>query len=170
MRGEEEEIYMMANTNMARRDPFSDLTASWQRDIERMFQGLTESFGGFGGMASQKSGWLPATDILTKGDDLVIRVELPGIDPERDVEITVEDTTLHIRGQRQETAEEKGEGYIRRETFFGTFERALPLPGGVKAEDLRANYNDGVLEILTPGAAKRPTQRVLVESGSHKKK
>ena len=139
--------------SLVRWDPFTDLASFWQRDINRLFGGRTRG----------KSEWLPAADVLTKGDDLVIRLEIPGIDPDRDLEITVEEGMLHIRGERQETEEEKGEGYIRRETSYGAFERSIPLPTGLKPEDLKASYTDGILEILIPGAAKRPTQRVPVE-------
>jgi HSP20 family protein len=156
--------------NLVRSEPFTDLAASWQRDIDRMFRSLAESFGGLGGTSDRRVDWLPAVDVLTRGEDLVIRTELPGIDPDKDVEIMVEDGTLHIRGQRQETEEEKGNGYIRRETSYGVFERIVPLPPGAKTDDLKATYNDGILEVVVPGAAKRPTQRIPVQSGHERKK
>jgi HSP20 family protein len=157
----------MEMANIVRSDPFNDLAASWQRDIDRMFRSLAESFGP-GGMAARRAEWLPAADVLTRGDDLVIRVELPGIDPQHDLEITVEDNVLHIRGQRQETQEEKGDGYIRRETSFGSFERAVQLPSDVKTEDLRASYDNGILEIVVPRGAKRSSQRVKVDVGNRR--
>jgi HSP20 family protein len=70
-------------------------------------------------------------------------LRLPGIDPAKDLEITVEDGTLHIRGERQETEEEKREGFIRRETSYGAFERVLPIPSGARTEDVKAAYSDG---------------------------
>jgi HSP20 family protein len=150
--------------SMVVRDPSAELAASWQRDIERMFRSIAESFGGLENVTGRRSEWLPAADILTRGDDLVIRLELPGIDPERDLEITAEDGLLRIRGQKVETDEEREEGYIRRETSFGAFERALRLPTNAKTEDLKATYNNGILEVVVPGAmAKRETQRVPVE-------
>jgi len=153
-----------------RRDPFTDLATSWQRDIDRMFRGLAETFPVLGDLSVRRSEWMPSADVLTRGDDVVIRLELPGIDPERDVEITVEDGRLHIRGERQETEEEKGEGYIRRESSYGAFERTLPLPAGAKTDDIRATYENGVLEVVVPGVAKRPTQRVQVEVTGAKEK
>jgi HSP20 family protein len=151
-----------------RMEPFSSVASSWQRDIDRMFRSLAESFGG--GSLARRTDWMPAADVLTHGDDVVIRIELPGIDPAKDLEITVEDDTLHIRGERQETEEEKREGFIRRETSYGAFERALPIPSGARTEDVKATYSDGILEVVVPGAAKRSTQRVPVEVGSEKKK
>jgi HSP20 family protein len=93
-------------------------------------------------------------------------VEIPGID--RDLEITVEDNMLHIRGQRQESQEEKGEGFIRRETSYGSFERALQLPSDVNTEDLKASYDNGILEVVVPRGAKRASQRVKVDIGKKK--
>ena len=152
---------------IVRADPFTDLAASWQRDIDRMFRSLADSFGS-GGMAARRTEWLPAADVLRRGDDLVIRVELPGIDPDRDLEITVEDNMLHIRGERQETQEEKGEGFIRRETSYGSFERVLQLPGAVTTEDLKASYENGILEVVVPRGAKHSSQRVKVDVGRKK--
>jgi HSP20 family protein len=155
---------------IARWEPFNDLATSWQRDIDRVFRSLAESFGGTEMPVLEQADWMPPTDVLTRGEDLVIRIEVPGIDPDKDVEITVEDGMLHIRGQRQETHEEKSEGYIRRETRSGAFARTLPLPSGAKIDDLKARYENGVLEIVVPKAAKRSTQRVPVEASSGKKK
>lgn len=97
-------------------------------------------------------------------------MELAGIDPERDVEIAVDDGTLHVRGQRQETEEEKREGFVRRERLYGAFERTMRLPANVSAEDLKASYSDGILEIVVPGAAKRSSQRVRVDVARQKQK
>ena len=149
--------------NLVRRDPFTDLAASFQRDIEHMFRSAAENFGGLETVATSRVEWMPAADVLTRGDDIVFRLELPGIDPERDVEITAEDSTIRVRGQRVDSDEERNDGYVRRETSVGAFERVLRLPGGVNADDLNAKYENGILEIVIPGGAKRPTQRVPVE-------
>ena len=146
------------------------MTGSWHRDWQQMLRNFAETFGGLEDVTARGSEWLPAADVLTKGEDLLIRLELPGIDPERDLEITAEDGTVRIRGERRESEEVKEEGYIRRESFYGSFERALRLPSGVTAEDLKASYEDGILEILVPGAAKRAAQRIPIEVGGRKKK
>jgi len=146
---------------LVRRDTFADLVASLRRDLE-MFRSAAEPFGGLETITAQKSDWLPAADVLTKGDDLILRMELPGIDPERDIEITVENGMLRIHGQRREKKEEEDRGYIRRETSYGSFERVLRVPSDIKAEDLKANYSNGILEVVVPKAVKRSTQRVPV--------
>lgn len=73
----------------------------------------------------------------------VVRAELPGIDPSKDVDITLEDGLLTIQGTREERVEEG----TRSEFFYGRFQRAIGLPTGVDAKDIKANYRDGILEI-----------------------
>lgn len=98
---------------------------------------------------------------------LVVRAELPGIDPERDVEITVAEGTLCIRAERREKHEARGDGdFYRSEFRYGQFSRTLPLPAGVGPEDVVADYTDGILEVRLPlrQAGPGPT-RVAVGRG-----
>jgi HSP20 family protein len=95
------------------------------------------------------SGWLPVEE-YREGDELVIRSETPGIDPERDVEVTVSDGVLQVRVHREERNEQKGTDEYRSEFRYGEFVRTLPLPPGVKEEDIKASYKDGILEIRAP--------------------
>ena len=84
------------------------------------------------------------------GDDLVVRSELPGIDPDKDAELTVSNGMLHIRAERQEKSEDKGKEGYRSEFRYGAFSRTLPLPEGVNPDDITASYRDGVLEVRVP--------------------
>lgn len=97
--------------------------------------------------------------MLTRGEDLVLRFELPGVDPEEELEIAVEDGMLCVRGERRFEEAEEGEGYLRREVARGSFERAIPLPEGVKPEDITATYQDGILEVVVPRAAALPERK-----------
>ena len=81
---------------------------------------------------------------------LVIRAELPGIDPAKDVDVTVSDGTLHIKAERHEEEKTEKKGYVRRELRYGSFVRTLPLPEGVSTSDVTAAYKDGILEIRLP--------------------
>jgi HSP20 family protein len=81
---------------------------------------------------------------------LVIRAEMPGIDPDEDVEITVTDHRLHLKAERKtETKEEDVKGW-RSEFHYGSFERTMPLPPGATEDDVAARYEDGILEIRVP--------------------
>ena len=72
---------------------------------------------------------------------------MPGIDPEKDVEVTVSGGMLHIRAERREEKNKDEKGYRRRELRYGSFSRSLPLPDGVEQSDVTADFKDGMLEI-----------------------
>lgn len=93
---------------------------------------------------------LVKVDEYTEGDALVIRADLPGIDPEKDVEISVEDGLLHVAAERREEEKTEERSYVRREIRYGSFTRDLPLPKGVSEGDVTACYKDGLLEIRVP--------------------
>jgi HSP20 family protein len=99
------------------------------------------------------------------GDTLVVRAEMPGIDPDNDVEITVANRMLHRRAERRsETKTEDKRGY-RSEFRYGSFSRSVRLPAGAGEDDVKASYNDGILEVRIPvddssnGAKKIPITR-----------
>ncbi|MFC5379903.1 Hsp20/alpha crystallin family protein [Aquipuribacter nitratireducens] len=95
---------------------------------------------------------------------LVIRAELPGIDPENDVEVTVDDGMLSIRAQREERHEERDNRTRRSEFRYGTFVRRVPLPRGSSADVVSASYRDGILEVRMPAPSpSRTPRRVEVE-------
>lgn len=111
--------------------------------------------------------WVPACDLVRKGDDLILRLEVPGIDPEKDLEVTVEDGVLCVRGERRFAHEEEGAEHYRREIARGTFERAIRLPEGVEPGDVRASYENGILEVTLPKAVRsRAPKRIEVQIGA----
>jgi HSP20 family protein len=81
------------------------------------------------------------------GDTLVIRSEMPGIDPDKDVEIDVRDPTLEIKAERRENKTREEKGTRRSEFRYGSFFRAVPLPADATEGDVQASYKDGVLEV-----------------------
>ena len=97
--------------------------------------------------------FIPATDVFTRDGDLVVRAELPGIDPEKDVHVTLTDGELVVRGERKRTEEVKEEDYYRAEASFGAFERRVPVPPATTSKDVHATYDRGVLEVVIRGAA-----------------
>jgi HSP20 family protein len=89
------------------------------------------------------------------GDRVVVRAEMPGIDPERDVEINVSDGMLQIRAERREQATSEHERHHHSEIHYGSFARVISLPAGASADDVKATYRDGILEIVVPVDAKQ---------------
>jgi HSP20 family protein len=87
------------------------------------------------------------------GDDLVVRAEMPGIDPDKDLEITVSDGVLSVEAERREESENKGDrGAYRSEFRYGRFVRRVGLPAGANEDAVTASYNDGILEVRLPVA------------------
>jgi HSP20 family protein len=93
--------------------------------------------------------WLRVEE-YQEGDTLVVKAEVPGIDPDRDVEITLTGNQLQLGVRREEKSEHKSKHQYRSEFRYGTFTRTVTLPSGVNQEDLRATYKDGVLEVRIP--------------------
>lgn len=94
---------------------------------------------------------------------LVIRAELPGIDPDKDIELTVSDGMLHIEAERHEEEKVEEKGYLRRELRTGSFMRTLPLPEGVSEHDVEASYKDGILSIRIPVTEPEPEAARKIE-------
>lgn len=93
---------------------------------------------------------------------LVIHADLPGIDPEKDVELTVSGGMLHIEAERHEEEKREEKGYVRQELRYGTLSRSLPLPEGVAAADITATYKAGVLEIRVPEPKREAARKIAI--------
>jgi HSP20 family protein len=106
--------------------------------------------------------WTPQIEVFERGDQMVVRADLPGLKKE-DVQINVEDDVLTLQGERKDEREEKRDGYFHSERSYGSFYRSIPLPEGVDAEQVKANFKDGVLEVTMPSPPRRETRRRQVE-------
>jgi len=95
---------------------------------------------------------------------VVIRADLPGIDPDKDVELTVSDEMLHIKAERREEEKREEQGYVRQEVRYGSLSRSLPLPEGVTEADITASYKDGVLEIRIPAPEREPAKTIAIST------
>jgi len=98
--------------------------------------------------------FLPAIDVSTKGGDLIVQVELPGIDPHKDVSVRIEGGELVVRGERKPQGEVTEDAYYQMEASFGSFGRRIPMPEGIDVDAIEADYTDGVLTVTVPRAAK----------------
>jgi len=150
------------------------LQPSQVADVDRTFAEIVQRMlGGRFGLAQAREGgddqapiWAPTMDVFSRHGDLVIRAELPGVDPEGDIDITVQNGTLVIRGERKQERRDKDDRLYQAETFYGAFMRTVPLPEGVNPSDIRATYENGILEVVVPKAATAPSKKVPVTVGA----
>jgi HSP20 family protein len=108
------------------------------------------------------SNWRPAVDIKEEANRFVITADIPGVDP-KNIEITMEDGVLTIKGERASEKEEKREDYRRVERSRGTFYRRFSLPDTADAEKIEAKGKDGVLQIVIPKHEKVQPRRITVK-------
>jgi HSP20 family protein len=90
-----------------------------------------------------------AVETCVEDGKFIVRTDVPGIDP-KNIDIKVVGDVLMIKGHREDTRETRKADFFRRELRYGAFERSLSLPEGIKVEDLKADYHDGVLELSAP--------------------
>jgi HSP20 family molecular chaperone IbpA len=137
---------------------------AWPRDLTDLL--AMQPFG--------STGWWPFRDIETEefikveefidGDHLVIRAELPGVEPDRDIDVWVDDGVLTIAAERQESSRKKlDKGGYRSEFRYGSFMRQVRLPTGTPAEVVSAAYKDGVLEIRMPKPGEAASRRIQIQ-------
>jgi len=118
-------------------------------DFPDLFQtGFPELFRRFADFDPQ-GGWM-RVEQFTEDGNLVVRAELPDIDPDKDLELTVANGVLHISAHREERTETKEKELYRSEFRYGSFVRDLVLPEGTSDEDIAASYKDGILEVRVP--------------------
>ncbi len=158
-------------TTLMRWNPFRELT-SWHRDIDELFNRFLPSYPFEKELEemAMTPGWLPAVESFTKEGMHVVRLDLPGVDP-KDIDISVVDDSLIIKGERKKSEEAKEKGYHYKETAYGRFERRLALPKGVDGDKIKANHKNGVLEVLIPVPVEVTGKKVpiLIEEGQTKK-
>jgi HSP20 family protein len=153
-------------------NPFSMLDR-FAEEMDRVFQNF-----GFGGLRSRQSGggfglwpggdmWTPELEIFQRDNELVIRADLPGLTKD-DVKVDVSDNQVIIEGERQRHHDEEREGFYRSERSYGRFYRTIPLPEGVIADQAKATFKDGVLEVTMPAPPEsaRRGRRLEISEGS----
>jgi HSP20 family molecular chaperone IbpA len=97
--------------------------------------------------------FVPTLDVFRRDEDLVVRLEVPGIDPEKDVHVKVLDRVLVIEGERTQQEKVEEGAYYRMEASYGAFKREIPIPEGIGEDTIKATYTDGVLEVIVPNGA-----------------
>ena len=118
-----------------------------KEDMDRLFDRVWGEFGR--SFAPRHIGNIPFVDRLETETHLIIRAEIPDIDPQ-DIDISVTDNTLVIKGETQQKVEDKSNTFYRIKRKYGSFSRTFQLPCRVMVDDVTATYNEGVLEIMMP--------------------
>lgn len=117
--------------------------------------------------------WSDLRDVMLDGEGIrleefqedghyVVRADIPGIDPDKDVEITTSDGMLQIKAERRQEEKSETRRGFRSEVHYGSFLRRLPLPAGATEKDVKASYDDGVLEIRVPVGASSAAKRIPI--------
>ena len=130
-----------------------------RRDMERLFDSLTD----FTGVRS--AGVFPAINVSEDAESVYVRAELPGIKTD-DLDITMENDTLTIAGERRPVMEEDSVSYHRREREWGAFRRSFSLPTRVDSDKVAARYLDGILIITLPKSAEGRPKQIAVQAGA----
>jgi HSP20 family protein len=134
------------------------------RELDRFRRDFDDLFDRFlGGRLSRQSAGGPVLESFIDKGQLVVRADLPGIDP-KDVEITATGDQLTIRGKREQQREEKDRDFILREVAYGSFERVVKLPSRVNPDEIKASYANGVLELTVPMPEQSRTRKVPIQS------
>ena len=108
--------------------------------------------------------WHIPIDVVEEGEDLVLRASVPGLKPE-DIEVTIEDGVLTIKGQTDEETETKEGGYLMKERRSGSFQRSLRLPASIDPDQARSGCENGVLTIHLPKAEEKKAKRLEITTG-----
>lgn len=160
---------------MTRWDPFDfslgpfGLLRRMQEDMERMFQGFGTRRRGWMSSAGEETDWMPAIEAFQRGNEFLVRADVPGLSKD-DLTVEIGEDALTIQGERKHEEEEEREGVYRSERSYGRFYRVIPLPEGAVPDSAKAQFKDGVLEVVlqAPSQEVRRGRKIEIESGSQK--
>lgn len=164
-------------TALQRSDPWRSPFGLLQRfadEMDRIFEGpgslRRSAFPTWGGTTAVED-WSPEVEVFQRGNELVIRADVPGLSKD-DVRVDVQEDTVTIQGERRREHEEEREGIYRSERSYGSFYRVIPLPPGAITEQAKAQFRNGVLEVVMPVPPEQANRgrrlEVTEETGSKK--
>ena len=148
---------------IVRWEPFRDLVSIQDR-MNRIFDEAFRVRTGGEEDWALGGNWAPAVDIYEHEGNIVLKAELPGIDP-KDVDVRVENNVLTLRGERKVDSEVKREQYHRVERAYGSFTRSFTLPNAVDTEKIKAEYSDGVLRVTLPQREEVKPKQISISVG-----
>jgi HSP20 family protein len=145
-------------------DPFRDLL-SIQDEMNQVFRRATGQGGQ--GEASEGRLWAPAIDISERKDAYIVTAEIPGVRPE-DLDVSLEDGVLTIKGERQFSQESSEQQWHRVERRYGAFRRTITLPTRTKADEIEASFENGLLEVVVPKAEEARPRKIQIRGAGAK--
>ncbi len=140
--------------------PFKDIEEA-RSEMDRLWDTFLFGRPKISGLA-EKEEWQPATDVAETESELVVNVEIPGMDPE-DIDVSLSEGTLLIKGEKKPEAEEKEADYHLTERSYGTFIRSIPLPAEVRTDKISASYKNGILTIVLPKSQEAQKKEIKVK-------
>jgi HSP20 family protein len=133
-----------------------------RREMDRLWDSFFERGGRR--RTEEVGEWYPSLDVAETKNDVVVKAEVPGMDP-KDIDISLSDGILTIKGEKKQEREEKEEDYRLIERNYGSFARSVQLPKGVQSDKINASYKNGVLKVVLPKSeeAKKKEIKIKVE-------
>src|ERR671917_49582 len=144
---------------LRRWEPFRELR-QMQENMDRMWR----SFGQEGGEAGNVENWAIPLDVVQQEDNIIVKASVPGVKPE-DIDVSIENDVLTIKGQTREEREHQEGNYLMRERRSGSFYRALRLPDTLDSDQAQSHYEHGVLSITFPRLESKRARRLQITSG-----
>ena len=141
---------------LVRYEPWQ-LLQQFSNDINRQLLDARED------SASSIATWTPAVDIKEEANRFVVKADIPGVDP-KDINVSMKDCVLSVRGERTQESKEEKDGFKRVERISGSFYRRFVLPDTTDADNISANYDKGVLELVVPKKPVEQPKRIEVKN------
>ena len=129
----------------------------FRREMDRVLEDFLSGWG------ARKGGFVPALDVHETESDVVVTVEVPGLSA-KEIDISVSDDVLTVRGEKKTEHEEEGRNYHLIERSCGSFHRSVPLPASVKSGEAAASCKEGVLTVTLPKAEKARARKIEIKS------
>jgi HSP20 family protein len=139
---------------IVRWDPFSDLV-QLRDEIGRWFEPSEKE------SERRSAAWAPNIDIKETDKEIIVKADLPGMDI-KDIDVSVDQDSLVIKGERKFEKEEKEKDYVRVERSYGSFYRSFSLGVPVKEDEIKASYQNGVLDVKIPKAEVKKAKKVEI--------
>lgn len=133
-----------------------------RREMDRLFDRFTESWPFR--TVGEAGEWAPSLDVSETGKEVIVKAELPGLDP-KEIDISIRGDMLTIRGERKKEEEKKGENYHRIERSYGTFSRSVRLPTEVDSDKVNATYKDGILKVEMAKTKAAAAKKIDIKTG-----